>query len=255
MLPLVVSSPRTVSTSPGASPSTAARRWRAAAMPNAWMSRVIAVSGGWTTWLMRESSHPTIETSSGTEKPICWATPRPVTASRSLSKTIAVGASGCYAGGVVSDRWGRTTLTMAAMALSGLCALLIGFTFGGPPLLTLTVALVWGVSVIADSAQFSASVTELSQPAYMGTALTLQTSLGFALTMLTIWGLPLLAQHGRRWDSADRETSALYQRTVTGSHESFDHDSRAVPTERPAVRFEATLQQVLVLPRQPPGRA
>ena len=65
----------------------------------------------------------------------------------------------------------------------------------GPAWLLLAFGLVWGASVIADSAQFSASVTELSEPAYMGTALTLQTSLGFALTLVTIWGLPLLAQH------------------------------------------------------------
>jgi MFS family permease len=106
--------------------------------------------------------------------------------------TIAVGALGCYAGGVVSDRWGRTALTMAAMALSGLCALLIGLTFGGPPLLTLVIALVWGVSVIADSAQFSTAITELAPPAYVGTALTTQTCLGFALTMVSIWLIPLL---------------------------------------------------------------
>ena len=59
----------------------------------------------------------------------------------------------------------------------------------------LAFGLVWGASVVADSAQFSASVTELADPSYMGTALTLQTSMGVALTLVTIWGLPLLAQH------------------------------------------------------------
>src|SRR6266404_1666675 len=67
---------------------------------------------------------------------------------------IAVGALGCWAGGVVSDRWGRTTLTILAMAASGVCALLIGATFGGRPAATLLVAVVWGITVIADSAQF-----------------------------------------------------------------------------------------------------
>jgi MFS family permease len=105
---------------------------------------------------------------------------------------IAIGGLGCYIGGIVSDRWGRTTLTMAAMALSGLCALVIGFTFGGPPALTLAIASLWGVTVIADSAQFSTAVTELSQPAYVGTALTIQTSVGFALTMASIWIIPLI---------------------------------------------------------------
>jgi len=113
---------------------------------------------------------------------------------------MAAGAAGCYAGGIVSDRWGRTTLTMAAMALSGLCALLIGLTFGGPPWLTLLVGVVWGVTVIADSAQFSTAVTELSPPAYVGTALTTQTSVGFALTMVSIWLIPPLAELvGWRW--------------------------------------------------------
>ena len=113
---------------------------------------------------------------------------------------IALGALGCWAGGVVSDRWGRTTLTMIAMALSGACALLIGFTFGGPPWLTLLVAIGWGVTIIADSAQFSTAITELSAPAYVGTALTTQTCAGFALTMLSIWLVPpLVARVGWRW--------------------------------------------------------
>jgi MFS family permease len=110
------------------------------------------------------------------------------------------GALGAYAGGALADRWGRTTLTMAAMALSGLCAILIGLTFGGPPLLTLLVALAWGITVIADSAQFSTAVTELAPPAYVGTALTAQTCLGFALTMVSIWLIPpVVAWAGWRW--------------------------------------------------------
>jgi MFS family permease len=113
---------------------------------------------------------------------------------------IASGGLGCYIGGVVSDLWGRTTLTMAAMGLSGLCAVLIGFTFGGPPALTLAVAMLWGVTVIADSAQFSTAVTELSDPAYVGTALTVQTCCGFALTMASIWIIPVIASWvGWRW--------------------------------------------------------
>ena len=113
---------------------------------------------------------------------------------------IAVGALGCYIGGVVSDRWGRTTLTMAAMGLSGLCALLIGFTFGGPPGVTLAIAILWGITVIADSAQFSTAVTELSQPAYVGTALTIQTCVGFALTVASIWMIPVVVSWvGWRW--------------------------------------------------------
>ena len=76
------------------------------------------------------------------------------------------------------------------MALSGACAATIGLTFGGPPLVTLLVAIVWGVTIIADSAQFSTAITELSPAAYVGTALTTQTCVGFALTMVSIWLVP-----------------------------------------------------------------
>jgi len=113
---------------------------------------------------------------------------------------VALGALGCWAGGIASDRWGRTALTMVAMALSGACAAIIGLTFGGAPSLTLLVASVWGVTVIADSAQFSTAITELSPPAYVGTALTAQTCIGFALTMASIWLIPpLVARVGWRW--------------------------------------------------------
>ena len=121
-------------------------------------------------------------------------------ASAATFLVIAVGALGCWAGGLASDRWGRTTLTMIAMALSGACALAIGATFGGPPALTLSVALLWGVTVIADSAQFSTAITELCPPAYVGTALTTQTCVGFALTTLTIWLVPpVVAAVGWSW--------------------------------------------------------
>ena len=121
-------------------------------------------------------------------------------ASAATFVVIALGALGCWLGGVVSDRWGRTTLTILAMAASGACALLIGATFGGAPAATLLLAVVWGVTVIADSAQFSTAVTELSPPAYVGTALTTQTCVGFALTTLSIWLIPpVAAAVGWRW--------------------------------------------------------
>jgi MFS family permease len=105
---------------------------------------------------------------------------------------IGAGAVGCYLGGVLGDRWGRTRTTAAAMAISGTCALLIGLTFGGPLWLVLGVGILWGVTVVADSAQFSAMVTELADQAYVGTALTVQLAVGFSLTVVTIWLVPLL---------------------------------------------------------------
>jgi MFS family permease len=121
-------------------------------------------------------------------------------ASTATFLVIAVGALGCYLGGVASDAWGRTALTMLAMASSGVCALLIGFTFGRAPWLTLLVAVLWGITVIADSAQFSTAITELSPPAYVGTALTAQTCVGFALTMASIWLIPPVVRvFGWQW--------------------------------------------------------
>ncbi len=113
---------------------------------------------------------------------------------------IGAGAVGCVVAGVASDRVGRTTVTSLAMAVSGACCLLIGFFFGTSPGLLLAVAALWGASVIADSAQFSACVTELSDPPYIGTALTIQTCVGFLLTMVSIELVPKLAETvGWRW--------------------------------------------------------
>jgi MFS family permease len=99
---------------------------------------------------------------------------------------IAAGGIGCVVGGVLADRFGRTSLTIAAMAASGACALLIGFLYGGPPALVLTVAVVWGITVVADSPQFSAAVSELAPAGTAGSALSLQTAVGFVLTAATI---------------------------------------------------------------------
>jgi MFS family permease len=109
--------------------------------------------------------------------------------------TVGSGAVGCLVGGLAADRWGRTTVTMTALAVSGTCSLLIGMVFGASPALVMLVCIVWGVSVIADSAQFSASVTELSVPEHLGTMLTIQTSTGFLLSMLTIHLVPIVQAH------------------------------------------------------------
>lgn len=103
---------------------------------------------------------------------------------------IGAGFLGCLAAGWLADRWGRTNSTIAAMALSGACSLAAGLFFGSPMWLLTALMLIWGFSVVADSAQFSACVTELCQPEYMGTALTIQTSAGFLLTTLSIELIP-----------------------------------------------------------------
>jgi MFS family permease len=113
---------------------------------------------------------------------------------------IAAGALGCWLAGKWADQWGRTRVTSVAMALSGSCALLSGFVFGRPAVVLGSVLVVWGVAVVADSAQFSAAISELAPPEYVGTALTLQTCLGFLLTTITIYLVPALAGRiGWQW--------------------------------------------------------
>ena len=86
------------------------------------------------------------------------------------------------------------------MAVSGTCALVTPVLFGLTPWIVVSVFLVWGVAVVADSAQFSAMVTETADDSYRGTALTLQTAVGFLLTLVTIRGVPVLAGlWGWRW--------------------------------------------------------
>ncbi len=106
--------------------------------------------------------------------------------------TVAAGAIGSIGAGVLADRLGRTTLTIAAMAVSGSCAATVGLLFGGNPAWLVALCLVWGVSIVADSAQISASIAELSDRVWVGTMLTVQTALGFTLTLVTIHLMPYL---------------------------------------------------------------
>jgi MFS family permease len=107
---------------------------------------------------------------------------------------IGCGALGCVGGGLLADRLGRTAVTSWAMAISGTCCLLVGFLFGANPFLLLAVSAVWGITVIADSPQFSACITELGDRQYMGTALTIQTSIGFLLTSFSIQLVPFFVK-------------------------------------------------------------
>ena len=100
------------------------------------------------------------------------------------------GALGCVGGGYFADKWGRTALTAGAMAISGGCALVVGLLFGGNPWLLGGLCFIWGVTVVADSAQFSSSVTELAPPERIGTMLTVQTCCGFLLTLVTVQLMP-----------------------------------------------------------------
>ncbi len=104
--------------------------------------------------------------------------------------TIGAGGIGCVWAGSVADRLGRSRTTIVAMAVSGACALVIGPLRGASTFVLVAVALIWGISIVADSAQFSAAVTEWSNRDYVGTSVTVQTALGFLLTMVTIRLVP-----------------------------------------------------------------
>jgi MFS family permease len=110
---------------------------------------------------------------------------------------IATGALGCVAGGIAGDRYGRPETNAIMLACSALCAIAIGLL---PAAAALAVGLVWGFTVVADSAQYSTMVTEHADQAYVGTALALQLAVGFTLTVVTIWLVPFLVDGvGWRW--------------------------------------------------------
>jgi MFS family permease len=109
---------------------------------------------------------------------------------------IAMGGAGSVLAGAWADRLGRERVTIRAMAASGVCALAIGWMVDAPLWLSVAVALVWGFAVVADSAQFSALVTEVAPAHAVGTALTLQTALGFLLTSVSIAAVPHLRGAG-----------------------------------------------------------
>ena len=125
-------------------------------------------------------------------------------ATGSIAAFVAIGSgtAGCVAAGWLGDRIGKAEIAMMAMAASAACAALTVVVFGATPFWFFLLVAVWGFAVVADSAQFSALVSEHSPREHVGTALTLQTCLGFLLTMVTIEALPRFAAAvGWRWAS------------------------------------------------------
>jgi MFS family permease len=122
------------------------------------------------------------------------------TASLVAFVAIASGAAGCVAAGAWGDRWGKARVARGAMIASGACSAVAGLVYGQPLVGLLMLAVIWGFSVVADSAQFSALVSEHSPRTLVGTALTLQTSAGFLLTMISMRLVPMIADSvGWRW--------------------------------------------------------
>jgi MFS family permease len=117
-----------------------------------------------------------------------------------VAGTFLAGTLGCVWGGWAAARIGYARLVTWAMAVSAACSATIGLAFGTPAWLLVPIVWIWGFFVVADSAQFSAMVTEAAPPHAVGTALTLQTSIGFLLTMATIQLVPVLVDAiGWRW--------------------------------------------------------
>jgi len=100
------------------------------------------------------------------------------------------GLAGCILGGLVADVRGRAAVTIWAMGVSGTCCVLAAAVYGLAPAVVVVLMLVWGMAVVADSAQFSTALTEVADPEYVGTAVTAQTAIGFAITVVSIRLLP-----------------------------------------------------------------
>ena len=100
------------------------------------------------------------------------------------------GLAGCILGGLVADVRGRAAVTIWAMGVSGTCCVLAAAVYGLAPAVVVILMLVWGMAVVADSAQFSTALTEVADPEYVGTAVTAQTAIGFAITVVSIRLLP-----------------------------------------------------------------
>jgi MFS family permease len=115
---------------------------------------------------------------------------------------IGSGAAGCAVAGYLADRLGKARIAMWAMLASAACAALTLLVYGASPFWLYALVMVWGFAVVADSAQFSALVSEHAPREHIGTALTLQTCAGFLLTMVTIEWLPRIAEATSwRWAS------------------------------------------------------
>lgn len=110
------------------------------------------------------------------------------------------GAVGCVIGGLLAEKVGKPKLSAGSMLISGSCSVLVGFTFGKPIWITVIFIMLWGMSVIADSAQFSAAVTEYAEPDVVGTAVTFQIAIGFLISIVSINLIPVLSSvFGWKW--------------------------------------------------------
>ncbi|QFU83511.1 MFS transporter [Natronorubrum aibiense] len=114
--------------------------------------------------------------------------------------TIAIGGVGAWLAGSAADRVGRSIVTSASMIVSGTACLLAGVVYGSSLAVTAPFVLIWGFFIVADSAQFSTAVSELADDSYVGSALTLQTAIGFLITIGSIQLIPIVQRAvGWQW--------------------------------------------------------
>ena len=168
----------------------------------------------------------------------------PAAASAAAFAVVASGGIGCVLAGLLADRLGRTTLTIAAMAVSGTSAVAAGFAFGALPAVTVAIAIVWGVTVVADSAQFSTAVSELAPAGTAGSALALQMALGLPADRHHDPGHRLAGPGGRvsvagRVRAARARPPGRDRRHVAASRAARGHpDGERPPVKGAAVRSE-----------------
>lgn len=134
----------------------------------------------------------------GVASAVSYSASMPESEARDLAKltafaAIAAGGAASVLAGVVADKVGKAEVALVAMVISGSCAVLTGLTFGGPASVTFVIVIVWGLSIVPDSAQFSALVADASRPENAGSLMTFQTALGFTLTFATVQFTPVAA--------------------------------------------------------------
>ncbi|MGI9384489.1 MAG: MFS transporter [Methyloligellaceae bacterium] len=183
-----------------------AQRFKPAFAAYAWTVRPIRLANlgywghKWENFAMWAWIGPFLYLSFSLNPPAGWSDPALLARYVAFS-VFFIGAPGCLIGGFLADRFGRTLITSGALVISGVCAVLAGLLFGGNPWLLTAVCLLWGFALIADSAQFSSCIIELSDPNIVGTMLTMQTCVGFFITLVSIQLIPLIVD-GLGWDWA-----------------------------------------------------